>query len=125
MLPARPQTGGGGGGGRRFSSDKPAGGSKPAGRTAPAGAASQPTALQRVRQASAAGSGAFKALTQTAGNTSTAIYKQLPDKVLGGSDMWNESFAMRPGVESLQLSRPPSSEARVNSGYSQSGYVQR
>lgn len=74
LLPARRQSGGGVGGSRLFS-DKP-------GNAALSQPAAQPTALQRVRQASAAGSGALKALTQTAGNTSSAAYKQLPDKVM-------------------------------------------
>lgn len=59
---------------RRLFSDKPSG-------SPPSGSAAQPSAMQRARQATAASSGAFKALTQTAGSTSQKVFGQLPDRV--------------------------------------------
>lgn len=72
-LPPRPQSSSDGG--RRLFSDKPSG------HAGGNGAAAQPSALQRARQATAASSGAFKALTQTAGSTSQKVFGQLPGRV--------------------------------------------
>ena len=65
----------GGGAARRMFSDKAAEGAS----------ATQPTAMQRLRQMSAETGGTFRALTQTTGKTSQTVFRQLPEKVTAAS----------------------------------------
>jgi hypothetical protein len=84
QLPRCPQPGGAPS--RRMFSDKPAA-------SAGAGAgATQPTAMQRLKQMSAGSGSSFRALTQTTGKTSQTIFRQLPEKVTVYLRGWHGKF---------------------------------